>query len=47
MAAVGDLHRGSVLIAVHSDHFDAEPLQFNRHFLPQFSRSEKQDLDRT
>src|SRR5690606_24446711 len=43
VAAMGDLHRRRVGVAIHRDHFDAEALQFDRHFLAQFARTEQQD----
>ena len=42
VAAVRDLHRRCVGIAVGGDHFHAEALQFDRHFLAQLARAEQQ-----
>jgi hypothetical protein len=42
MAAMGDLHGRRAGIAVHRDHFDREPLQFDRHFLAELARAEEQ-----
>ena len=42
VAAVRHLHRRRVRVAVHGDHFHAEALQFDRHFLAQFARAEQQ-----
>jgi len=42
-ARVGELHRGSIVVAVAGDHPASEPLGGNRHFAPQFARSEQHD----
>ena len=42
VAAMRDLHRRRVGVAVGGDHLDAEALQFDRHFLAQFARAEQQ-----
>ena len=42
MAAVRDLHRRRVRVAIGGDHFHAEALQFDRHFLCPVPRAEQQ-----
>ena len=42
VAAMRDLHRRRVVVAVGGDHLDAEALQLDRHFLAQLARAEQQ-----
>lgn len=39
--AMRDLVPRRIRVAVHGDHFDAEPLQRNDHFLAEFARAEQ------
>ena len=43
VGTVGDLMARCVLIAVDGDHFDAEALQGDDHFLAEFAVAEKHD----
>ncbi len=41
METMGDLHRGSVCIAVCGNYFHTEPLEFDGYFLAEFARTQK------
>jgi hypothetical protein len=42
VAAMGDLHRRRIGVAVGGDHLHPEALQLDRHFLAQFARTEQE-----
>jgi hypothetical protein len=41
MGAVRHLHSGSILIAIHGDCFNSEPLRLKDYFLAQLSGAEQ------